>query len=209
MYGTNTYTRLDVDYPGEASHARSPDANLSNFNTQLSRTIIHDENRYSDSAIRPKAGGKYEYVHDTPTPANASTALVTAHTPYTESDLDDTGRVLASAPRVNVSPPEAVRPVPTQAPRPNLAPESALLPTPPPPVTVHPPKPTVISRPQAVQTDESTTNHRKLVHDAHVRIRTKKEYYRKCKRRNRLFIFVAVIAAFILFAIVRRILYPK
>ena len=48
MYGLNAYKRLEVDYPSDTQIVKQPDANLSNYNTSLSRTVLHDENRYSD-----------------------------------------------------------------------------------------------------------------------------------------------------------------
>lgn len=198
MYGANPYKRVEVEYPSDASQtARQTDANLSNYNTQLSRTVLHDENRYSDTQIRPKATGKYEYVHEHDAPPTKIGDSVTS-LPYEPEPA-------------SYVPLRPVKPTSIDAPsvRSTKAP-----PDPSPPEHVVVAAPSVSTRPQAVQTEDAKAlelaNHRKLVHDTKSSIMAKKENYRKCKRRNRLFMFIFVIFVFLLFAVVRRMMnHPK
>lgn len=193
MYGANPYKRVEVEYPSDASQtARQTDANLSNYNTQLSRTVLHDENRYSDVQIRPKATGKYEYVHEHDAPTTKGDSVTSL--PY--------------------EPEQPASYVPLRHVKPTSidAPPVRSVKAPPDPSPV--PAPSVSTRPQAVQTEDAKAlelaNHRKLVHDTKSSIMAKKENYRKCKRRNRLFMFIFVIFVFLLFAVVRRMMnHPK
>jgi hypothetical protein len=206
MYGTNVYKRLDVDYPTDAPITKQPDANLSNYNTQLSRTVLHDENRYSDTQIRPRTSGKYEYVHAIPTAEDEGAEHAT--------NLAQAAK-RGPQPGVDWLP---TPPTPTQAP---YAPSEQKPPvSTPDPVVESPRRPVVQATeaprphaPQAPQADElravEVSNHRKLVHDTKSSIMEKKENYRKCKRRNRLLLFVFVIVLFLLFAVVRRMGMPK
>ena len=178
MYGINAYKRLEVDYPSDTQIVKQPDANLSNYNTSLSRTVLHDENRYSDTQIRPKTAGKYEYLHDHPDVVDESSAYAT-----------------------NLAPLKRVQPsrideqhLPTHAPKQNEPSEY---------------KTSTASDPSESLPPNEISKHRKLVHETKSSIMAKKENYRKCKRRNRLLIFVFVIFLFILFAVIRRMSNPK
>ena len=206
MYGTNTYTRLDVEYPSDSSSTsvKQPDANLSNYNTQLSRTVLHDENRYSDLQVRPKPTGRYEYVHEASVPVEDVTKprYAEPETTYVErlptksetlglSNREPLTSVVAS--KLYQQPASVVKEVIT----PHHVPTEHLV------------DQTVDTT--AIQAEENRkaieqTNHRKLVHETQTSIMAKKENYRKCKRRNRLFLFVFVIVLFLLLAVAHRML---
>ena len=282
MVATTSYKRLDVEYANDNTHiSKQPDANLSNFNTQLSRTVLHDENRYSDTSIRPTQPGRYEYVHDdsneTPRqkseqyePALSETRAIplkhvqsdnhrkvspkTVHRPndhrkhmvhenvqhgYQHGNQDGNQQHenlphVAQHPQHHVTQHRVPEPhvsephvPPHHVPhhhqdtvqhviQPYINPENAHSPT-----DAHPrpdaqyetqtiPDNTIHSRRHSAHTDDHAFDikavNRKLVHDTTTTIMAKKENYRKCKRRNRLYIFVFVIMLFILLAIVRRIM---
>lgn len=195
MYGINAYKRLEVDYPSDTQIVKQPDANLSNYNTSLSRTVLHDENRYSDTQIRPKTAGKYEYLHDHPDVVDESSAHAT--------NLAPLKRVQPS--RIDE------QPLPTHAPKQNEPSEYKTSTASDPSESLPPKKDQTAEHRQ--HADElkaiEISKHRKLVHETKSSIMAKKENYRKCKRRNRLLIFVFVIFLFILFAVIRRMSNPK
>ncbi len=207
MYGTNTYTRLDIEFPNDAQQiAKQTDANLSNYNTQLSRTVLHDENRYSDIQIRPKQTGKYEYVHDNRASADETT---TTSLPHDEQESYATNRVHLKPvkPESTEEPPVSMRARESSEYRPIIQRENSEQPPPKQESESHNPP---LKTPPVVQSDDlqaiEIAKHRRLVHDTKSSIMAKKELYRKCKRRNRLLIFVVLIVLFILFAVVRRIM---
>ena len=211
MYGTNTYRRLDVDYPSDSqydapSSAKHPDANLSNYNTQLSRTILHDENRYGDVQVRPKPVGKYEYVHEPLARIDESTpSLSYDH----RRDQETFVELIPERPVQANREPASIAPQPVllsitapavdhrPAPPTHAVAETIVHHTPPSMV-----QPTDVEYLKAVE----LTNRRKLVQETHASIVETKENYRKCKRRNRLFLFVFVILLVLLLAVVRRVL---
>jgi len=208
MYGTNVYKRLDVDYPTDAPITKQPDANLSNYNTQLSRTVLHDENRYSDTQVRPRTSGKYEYVHAIPTAEDEGAARATNLAYAAKRGPQPGVDGLPTPPTPTPAPyapseqrPSASTPDPVESPRRPVV------------QAMDEPRPHAPQASQAPQADElraiEVSNHRKLVHDTKSSIMAKKENYRKCKRRNRLLLFVFVIVLFLLFAVVRRMGMPK
>ena len=203
MYGTTSYKRLDVEYPHDTQQTKHPDANLSNYNTQLSRTVLHDENLYGDTSIRPTQPGKYEYVHENQQSETHDSERVQHR--RVKSSFDDKLKPVARENGASIQPSDSSVPV-VKIQHPVIPHDTHQ------PIQHDYPSAQVVAethtRPQVDEMSafEIATSKQRLIHETTSTIMTKKENYRKCKRQNRLYIFVFVIMLFILAAIVRRLM---